>query len=70
MPLKFKTDIIGSLQKAGFNTNRIRQEKLISEATLQNLRHDKPVSWATIEIICKLLKCQPGDILEFKEDEP
>lgn len=69
MPLQFKMDIIGALQKAGYNTNRIRQEKLISEATLQNLRHNKSVSWATIETICRLLDCQPGDILEFKEND-
>lgn len=68
MPMKFKVDILETLQNAGYNTNRIRKEKLIAEATLQNLRHNKPVSWATLETICSLLHCQPGDLIEYVED--
>lgn len=66
--IRFTLDIISELGKAGYNTNRIRQEKLISEATLQNMRKRKPVSWATIDTICRLLNCQPGDILEYVAD--
>lgn len=69
MPIKYKVNILQALKKAGYNTNRIRQEKLIGQATLQQLRHGELVSWATIDTICKLLNCQPGDILEFKNEE-
>lgn len=69
MPMQFKIDVLDALQKAGYNTNRIRQEKLIAEATLQNLRHGKPVSWGTIETACRLMHCQPGDLLEYVEQE-
>lgn len=69
MPMRFKIDILETLQNAGYNTNRIRKEKLIAEATLQNLRHNKPVSWATLETICALLNCQPGDLIEYAKEE-
>lgn len=68
MPIIYKVDILEALKQAGYNTSKIKTEKLIAEQTLQNLRHSKPISWATIETICKLLQCQPGDILEYKEE--
>ena len=46
----------------------IRYEKLIGQATLQQLRHGEIVSWATINTICRLLQCQPGDIVEYVEE--
>lgn len=29
----------------------------------------KAIRFSTLEAICKTLQCQPGDILEFAEDE-
>ena len=29
----------------------------------------KAIRFSTLENICKVLKCQPGDILEYAEDE-
>lgn len=29
----------------------------------------KAIRFSTLEAICKELNCQPGDILEYKEDE-
>ena len=66
--IAYKTDIIQMLRDAGYNSNRIRKEKLMGMATLQKLRHKELVSWATIDTICSLLDCQPGDILEYKKD--
>ena len=30
----------------------------------------RAVRFSTLDAICKALDCQPGDILEFKDDEP
>ena len=40
----------------------------MGEAMLQKLREGQMVSWATLETICALLNCQPGDLLEFVPD--
>lgn len=69
MPVKYKIDIISALKKAGFNTNTIRKEKLLSEGTLQSLRKGKYISMDAISKICKLLNCQPGDIMEYEDEE-
>ena len=65
----YKIDIVQALKESGYNSNRIRKEKLMGMATLQKLRHKELVSWATIDTMCSLLGCQPGDILEYKKDE-
>lgn len=67
MPIKYKIDILAALKEKGYSQNRIRNEKLIGQSYLTQLRHGELVSWKTIEIICKLLKCQPGDILEYSD---
>ena len=69
MPMCYKVDVIAVLKEAGYNTNRIRKEKIMGEAMLQKSRSGQMVSWATLETICSLLECQPGDLIEYvKED--
>ena len=68
MPVRYKIDIISALKEAGYNTNTIRKNKLLSEGTLQSLRNGKYISLDAVSKICKLLNCQPGDILEYSED--
>ena len=68
MPIKYKMNLVTALKEAGYNSTVIRQEKIMGQRELQKLRHNDIVSWATIETICKLLQCQPGDILEYTEE--
>lgn len=65
LPLRYRIDILRELKEKGYNTNRLRKEKLLSEGAIQRLRHSEPVSWSNIEQLCKLLECQPDDILEY-----
>lgn len=67
MPLRYKIDVLGALKSAGYSSYRLRKEKLLSESTLQKLREGVLVSTGVIEQLCRLLNCQPGDILEFSE---
>lgn len=68
MAIKYKFDVLQALKNAGFNTSRIRKEKLLAESTLQKLRSYEMVAISNIDTICRLLNCQPGDILEYKEE--
>lgn len=69
MPMIYKLDVLSALKEAGYNTNRIRKEKLIGEAMLQKIRSGQMPSWATLETICSLLDCQPGDLIAFSREE-
>lgn len=62
--------LIALLKEKGITTYRIRKENLISQATYQKLRTgDGIIDTRTIEKLCKLLDCQPGDIMEYVPDE-
>ena len=68
MPLQFKLNIISALKDKGYTTYSLRKEQLLSESTIQKLRNGKGVSWENIETLCKLLDCQPGDLMEYVKD--
>lgn len=68
MPITYKIDVISALKEKGYNTNILRKEKLLAEGVIQALREKKPISWANIEKLCKLLNCQPGDLMEYVEE--
>lgn len=70
VPIIYKLDVLASLKEAGYNTNKIRKEKLLSEGVLQSLRSKKYISMDNLSRICELLDCQPADIIEYVKDAP
>ncbi len=66
--LRYKIDILTALKKVGFTSYKIRQDKLIGEAQIQKIRTGEIASKETLNTLCKLLDCQPGDILEYVPD--
>ena len=68
MTLQYKIDILADLKEKGITTYKIRQEKILSESTVQKLRASKGVSWENLETLCRLLDCQPGDLMEYIKD--
>ena len=69
MAIRYKVDILAELKKKGYSSTRIREEKLIGQSYLQQLRRGELVSWKTLDTICALLECQPGDLIAFQKDE-
>ena len=69
MPIRYTKEILPLLKAAGYNTTRVRRERILSESTIQALRDGKVVSTDNLSRICAMLHCQPGDILEYTEDD-
>lgn len=69
MPIQYKFDIISALKAAGYSTYKLRKQKILGEATIQKFRKSQLVSWENISVVCKLLNCQPGDLMEYVEDD-
>lgn len=69
MSIRFKVDVLAVLASAGYSQNRIRREKLLGQATLTKLRAGGLPSWHELDIICRLLGCQPGDLVEYVQEE-
>ena len=66
MPIKYKIDVLEALKAAGYTTYKLRQEKILGERVIQQLRAGEIVSWKTIDTICTLLNCQVGDLVEHQ----
>ena len=65
----YKIDVLKALKEKGYNTTKLRKDKLLAESTIQQLREGKLVSWTNIDRLCTLLDCQVGDIVEHKKGE-
>ena len=68
MPMQFKIDVLEALKAKGYTTYILRKENILSQSTLQKLREGKVLSWENIERICGLLECQPGDLMEYVQE--
>ena len=64
--IKYKIDVINELSKRGYTPTVIRKNKWISQATLTKIRRGENINTSTLNILCVLLRCQPGDILEVE----
>lgn len=62
---KYKKDILKELSSRGYTSTKIRKDKILSQATLQNIRQGKGITTDTINTICVILRCQPSDIIEI-----
>ncbi len=62
-------EIMEKLSAAGYSSYRLQQEKLIPNSTLDRLRHQEPVNLTTIDTVCRLCECQPGDLMYWVPDE-
>lgn len=68
MPISYEK-LFTLMKEKGLTTYRIRKEKIISENALTSMRAGRSVTMDTIARLCKVLECQPGDILEYIPDE-
>lgn len=66
--IRYKIDVMAALKEAGYTSTRIREEKLIGQSYLQQIRHGELVSWKTFDTICELLNCQPADLIEYVKE--
>lgn len=59
------------LAKRKMSVTELSEKVGITMANLSILKNDKAkaIRFSTLEAICKALDCQPGDILEYKNDE-
>ena len=59
------------MAKRKISVTELAQEIDITMANLSILKNNtaNAVRFTTLDAICKALKCQPGDILEYVEDE-
>lgn len=65
MPLRWRVNVLELLKENGYTSYKLRKDNIFCQSSIQNLRHDKMVSWRDLETICRLTGKQPGKLLEF-----
>lgn len=67
--LAYKIDVLEALKESGYNTTRLRKEKLLGENSIQYLRENKMIGAKALDNVCRLLDMQPGNIIKYVEDK-
>ncbi len=50
--------------------NELAEKVQMTNVNLSNLKNGKMkgIRFETLDAVCKVLECQPGDLIEYKED--
>ncbi len=67
MPIKYDK-LIKRMQEAGINSYTLKKDNIIGQATYKKILEGGDIDTRTIAKLCKLLNCQPGDIIEYEEE--
>ena len=68
MPIVVNLDVVMARRK--MSAGELAERVGITRANLSILKNNKAkaIRFSTLEKICQVLECQPGDILEYRED--
>lgn len=58
------------LESKGYSSTYWLRQHGVHPATVNKLRKGERVNTDTISLLCHLLDCQPGDIMEYVPDAP
>ncbi|MBQ6711667.1 MAG: helix-turn-helix transcriptional regulator [Clostridia bacterium] len=69
MPIILRLDRVMADRK--ISLNQLAKEVGISNVNLSNIKTGKisAIRFSTLEAICRVLDCQPGDILEYRPED-
>ncbi|MEG1615519.1 MAG: helix-turn-helix transcriptional regulator [Bacteroidales bacterium] len=68
MPIIVNLDIMMARRKISLNELSERVEITPANLSVLKTGKAKAIRFSTLEAICKVLECQPGDILEYQPD--
>ena len=69
MPIIVNLDVMMAKRKMSLNELSEKVDLTLSNLSILKTGKAKAVRFSTLEAICKVLNCQPGDILEFVEEK-
>ena len=68
MGLVVNLDVMMAKRKISLNELSAKVDITIANLSILKTGKAKAIRFSTLEAICKTLECQPGDILEYRED--
>lgn len=68
MTISYKK-LLKKFEERGVNTYTIKKDNIIGQASWKKIHDGGNIDTRTIGKLCKYLNCQPGDILEYIDDD-
>ncbi|SFO46755.1 putative transcriptional regulator [Chitinophaga sp. YR627] len=69
MPIIVNLDVMMAKRKISLNELSERVDLTLSNLSILKTGKAKAIRFSTLEAICRALDCQPGDILEYVNEE-
>jgi putative transcriptional regulator len=69
MPITVSLDAVLELRKMSLTELSEAVDITLANLSILKTGKAKAIRFSTLEAICKVLECQPGDILSFTEDD-
>jgi putative transcriptional regulator len=69
MPIIVNLDVMMAKRKISLNELSVRVDLTLSNLSILKTGKAKAIRFSTLDAICKALDCQPGDILEYINDD-
>ncbi|KGE16038.1 helix-turn-helix domain-containing protein [Sphingobacterium deserti] len=69
MPIRIYLDDIMSKKKVSLNDLSQKVGITLSNLSIIKNEKSKAIRLSTLDALCKALKCQPGDIMQYVEDD-
>ncbi|TDO24226.1 helix-turn-helix domain-containing protein [Pedobacter duraquae] len=67
MPIIVNLDVMMAKRKMSLNELSTKVDLTLANLSILKTGKAKAVRFSTLEAICKVLECQPGDLLEYQE---
>jgi putative transcriptional regulator len=68
MAIIVNLDVMMAKRKMSLNELSEKVDLTLSNLSILKTGKAKAIRFSTLEAICRVLDCQPGDILEFEKD--
>jgi putative transcriptional regulator len=68
MAIVVNLDVMMAKRKMSLNELSEKVDITLSNLSILKTGKAKAIRFTTLEVICKVLNCQPGDILEYVND--
>jgi putative transcriptional regulator len=69
MPIIVNLDVMMAKRKVSLNELSERVDLTLSNLSILKTGKAKAIRFSTLDAICRALDCQPGDILEYVQDD-
>jgi len=69
MAIIVNLDVMMAKRKMSLNELSEKVDLTLSNLSILKTGKAKAIRFSTLEAICKVLNCQPGDILEYAEED-